>query len=159
MIAELSKNRVVDFKHEKFSDALMEEMIPLWQEHYEEIALYKDIPLSPALSIYASAEQKGMLRIFTARYEDRLVGYEIFFIHQHPHYESALEAVQDCLFLSLETRHGLIGYQFIKWVDSELAATDAQVIFRCVSNMKNYGSLLVRMGYQKHDVVFSKRVK
>lgn len=151
-------NRTIDFAREVYSDSLIEEMLPLWRAHYEEIALYKDIALSPLFAVYLHAEKTGALRIFTARSEGRLVGYEVFFIHLHPHYSSALEAVQDILFLSNEMRHGWIGYRFIRWCDDQLDQTGAKVVFRCVSNMHDYAPLLERAGYRQHDVLYSRRV-
>ena len=150
---------VIDFGLEHFNELLMAEMFPLWEAHYKEITLYKDIPLSPDLKVYENAENMGMLRIFTARHEGVLVGYEVFFIHTHPHYSSAVEAVQDSLFLSEDLRRGSNGYRFIKWVDEQLKQTEAKVIFRCVSNMNDYGPLLLRMGYVAHDTVYSRRVE
>lgn len=148
----------IDFARENHSRELRMEMFPLWKEHYKEIALYKDIPLSPSFAVYDNAEKNGMLRIFTARNEGKLVGYEVFFIHPHPHYSLAIEAVQDILFLSHDMRRGSIGYRFLKWCDQQLESSKAQVIFRCISNMNDYSVLLERMGYRQHDVVFSRRI-
>lgn len=152
-------NRVITFAHEAYSQDLLDEMLPLLAAHYDEIALYQDIPLSPAKEIYRIADRDGLLRIYTARYEGTLVGYEVFFIYNHPHYSTALEAVQDVLFLAPDMRHGLIGYRFIKWCDEQLEQEKVQVIFRYVSNKHDYSSLLKRLGFVQHDVVYSRRIK
>lgn len=152
-------SKIIDFKRESFSLDLLDEMMPLLKNHYGEIALYKDIPLSPAKSTYENADKAGFLRIYTMRHNHRLVGYEVFFIHKHPHYSETLEAVQDILFLSPEMRRGLLGYQFLKWCDGELENDGAQVIFRCVSNRYDYSPLLKRLGFMAHDTVYSRRVR
>lgn len=151
--------KTVDFAREILTESLVSEMMPLWEDHYEEITLYKDIPLAPDFDVYDHAEKNGFLRIYTVRHENELVGYEVFFVHRHPHYAGAVEAVQDILFLSKKMRKGSLGYRFMKWVDQELTNIGVQVLFRCVSNKNDYSALLKRMGYIAHDTVFSRRTK
>ena len=157
MTQTLERTKIVDFAQELLTDELVDQMIPLWMDHYEEITYYKDIKLSPAIEIYQAAQKQGSLKIYTARHKEKLVGYEVFFIYKHPHYSDVKEAVQDVLFLDQNMRHGSIGYRFMKWADEQLEHEGAAVIFRCVSNKHDYSSLLKRMGFVAHDTVYSRR--
>lgn len=152
------KTKIVDFARESLSESLVNEMMPLWEDHYEEIALYKDIPLQPDFGVYDAVEQAGNLRIYTARHEGELVGYEIVFVARHPHYATMKAANQDILFLAKDMRQGLIGYRFIKWCDERLEHEGIDVVFQHVKKSHNFGVMLERMGYVEHDIIYSRRL-
>ena len=151
-------HQMIDFRREAYHPLLIEEMIPLWRNHHDEISVYKDMQLSPDFKIYENAEKMGMLRIYTARHEGTLVGYQIYFVHFHPHYSETKEAVQDLLFLSKTMRIGFIGYRFIKWVDDQLFADGVAIIYQNVENTHDHSALLERLGYQEHERKFSRRI-
>lgn len=153
-----TSKQVVFFAREKYSKELVDEMLPLWKEHYDEIALYKDIPLSPDLKVYGAAEFADILRIFTARQEGKLIGYEVFLVHNHPHYSTCRSANQDILFLSKDLRRGFMGYRFIKWADEMLKEDGVQVVFQHVKVSHDFSPLLKRLGYVEHDILYSKRL-
>lgn len=146
------------FAREIFSEALVEEMKPLWEKHHQETAAYMDIPLDPNVAVYGDAETRGTLRIYTARQGRKLVGYQIFFIMLHPHCISSLQAVQDILFIDKGFRLGLVGYKFIRWCGEELKKEGVQVIFQHISAAHDFGRMLLRMGYQHVDSVYGRRL-
>ena len=148
----------MNFAQEPYSETLTNEMMPLWQKHYDEIALYKDIPLSPDLRIYQGADERGSLRIFTARVDNNLLGYQIFFVNPNAHYKTSLQAVQDILFLDSSMRAGLNGYRFIRWCDEQLKTMGIQVVFQHVKKSHDFGPLLMRLGYMPHDTIYSRRL-
>lgn len=150
--------KIIDFAQENLSLKLVDEMVPLWIEHYEEIALYKDLKLSPLMSVYENAQSQKLLRIYTARHDGELVGYQVLFVHPHPHYSEILSANQDILFLAASMRRGLIGYRFIKWCDEQLKHDGVGLVFQHVKTTHNFGPLLQRMGYVEHDIIFSRRL-
>lgn len=146
------------FEREEYSESLIEEMRPLWQEHYNEIALYKDIPLNPNLLVYAGCAAAETLRIFTARDSSRLVGYQIFFVSPHPHYQQSIHAVQDIVYLSQAVRQGMNGYRFIKWCDDQLQKEGVQVVNQHIKAAHDFGVLLRRMGYRLQDLIYTRRL-
>jgi len=148
----------MEFNQEEFSYELVNEMYPLWKAHYEEIATYKDIALDPDLERYEIMARGGFLRIFTARDEGSLVGYQVFFVTQNPHYKRSTQAVQDILFLSLVLRKGLTGYKFIKWCDERLKEEKIQLVFQHVKEAHDFTPMLRRLGYQAHDKIMVRRL-
>jgi hypothetical protein len=153
----ITTNKIIDFRREPFSASLFDELLPMLKKHYDEIALYKDIALSPDLMVYENSERMDMLRIFTARYEGRLVGYQCFFVFNHSHY-SVKSAQLDAVFIEPEIRQGMTGYIFLKWCDSHLEDDGIKLIYQSISKDKNFGPLLERMGYQFQDVMYSRRI-
>lgn len=150
------------FAREPYSEKLVQEMRPLWDEHFREISMNQDIPLDPDLGAYSRMDKSGVLRIFTARvgagWESTLVGYNVFIVATNPHYKGSLQANQDILFLDPEVRKGLVGYKFLKWCDNELRKEKVQVVYHHIKADHNFGAMLERMGYRQTDLIYSKRL-
>lgn len=135
---------------------VMDEIKPLLQKHWEEIAHYKDIPLDPDYDQYFKIESVDALRIFTARDNDGvLVGYAIFFLRKNIHYKSSLQAVQDVLFID-PLRRGF-GARFILWCDQQLKLMGVEVVYHHVKEAHNFGPMLERFGYEKVDLIYARR--
>ena len=130
----------------------------LLERHWREIAHYQDIELNVDWSVYEQAEALGKLRIFTARVDDELVGYAVFFVNHNPHYKDSLQAVQDILFLAPEHRKGRIGFGLLAFADMQLAGEGVQATYHHSKAAHNIGPLLERMGYELVDVIYAKRL-
>lgn len=138
---------------------VLDEIKPLLEKHYAEIAHYQDIPLNPAYLRYLDAENLGILRIFTVRYAEQLVGYAIYFVQPSLHYRDSVQASQDILFLDPEYRQGRLGYKLIRYADQQLAAEGVQVVLQHVKAEHPALRVLVeRMGYRLVDHIYAKRL-
>jgi hypothetical protein len=145
------------YGQEKF-ETVSEEIKPLIEEHYHEIAKYKDIPLEPDWACYKAMETLGVLKIFTCRDEDTnaLIGYSIYFVRAHIHYKTCLTAQQDILFIRKEYRGK--GMRFIKWCDEQLKAMGVQMTIHHVKAAHNFGPMLERIGYELMDLIYTRRL-
>ncbi len=135
-----------------------DEMEPLFRAHWEEIALYKDIPLEPDRAYYEAMQTAGHLRVYSARDGGTLIGYAVFKVGGNAHYKSTLYASQDILFISPTHRRGRLGYRFIEWCDRQLQAEGVQVVLQHVKRDFNFGPLLERQGYELMDHIYAKRL-
>lgn len=149
---------MINFAAEQYSDQLMTEMKPLWVQHHNEIQQIRGAVLDPNLQMYQALASAGVLRIFTARREAGLVGYQVFTITSLPHFKEIKQAVMDILFLSPDARLGWMGYYFLKYADTELQKEGINVMFRAISARKDFGKILERMGYELCDLVFMRRI-
>ena len=78
---------------QEFLATVKDDIRPLIQKHWEDIALNKDkIKLNPDWDAYHDLEQKGMLKAFTAREGDKLVGYFVVVVQRNLHYKDHLFA-------------------------------------------------------------------
>lgn len=145
------------YQRERSHD-LWAEITPLLEVHHREIAHYPDIPLDPDVERYNAAEDAGMLRCYTARVGERLVGYATFFLNNNLHYKSSLQAAQDVIFVLPEYRCGRIGISLIKYCDAALRAEGVQATYQHVKAAHNFGPLLERMGYELVDLIYAKRL-
>jgi hypothetical protein len=150
--------RIVDFANEIYSEELMDEMKPLWERHKKELEAYEEMELAPDLSLFKACEAAKILRIYTIRKENRLIGYNIFLVTRDPHFKGYLIANQDLVFIEVSERKGMVGYQFMKWCDNELKHEGIQVIFQRINVNHDHGALLKRLGYKPIDVVYRRNL-
>lgn len=143
------------FQLEKAQD-VFEEMQPLLQLHYEEIAHYKDIELKPDKEFYFNAEDQGRLRVFTVRDDNILVGYSVYFLKHNPHYKDSLQASQDVVFIRKDKRGQ--GREFVKWCDEQLKEMGVDVVYHHVKAAFNWGPMLEKQGYKLIDHIYGKRL-
>ncbi len=143
---------------EELVSELWDELMPLLKDHWREIAHYQDIPLDPDIAAYEAVEEQAMLRCYTAREDDKLIGYAVFFVRRGMHYRGSLQAIQDVLFLLPEYRHGSIGVALIQYSERQLAAEGVQAVYHHCKTTNQVGRLLVRLGYELIDEVYGKRL-
>lgn len=146
------------FAQEVMTTKFLEELVPLLHLHWKEVAHFKDIRLNPNLKFYKDLEQAKILRVYTIRKTEKLVGYAVFFVQKDPHHQHSVQAVQDLLFLSPSLRAKLIGYRFLKWCDKQLTKEGVEVIYHGVKKSHNFGLMLEKLGYECVDLIYARRV-
>ena len=157
MTTTTTPNLSATFARELVSQ-LWDEVQPLLEAHWREIAKHKDIPLSPNRVAYGMMETAGILRCFTARLDGLLIGYAAYMVAPALHYSTSREARQDVLFLVPAFRRSRIGAQLITFADDELRRDGVQVVHQHVKVAHNFGPLLERLGYEHVEHIYSKRL-
>jgi len=147
----------VTFQRESVQ-ATFEEAYPLLEEHWAQIAHYKDIKLNPWLEAYHVAEDADALRVYTVRTAGVLCGYALFFIKPNMHYRDSVQAVQDILWVAPEHRSLTLALSFLRWCDEQLRADGAQVVYHHVKHAVDFGPLLKRLGYESIETVWGRRL-
>lgn len=137
---------------------ILGEGVFLLDEHYAEIAHYKDIALDPDVEKYVRLDEMGILRVFTIRVigSQDLIGYCVFSISTSLHYRRTLVAAQDVLFITKE--HRGLGREFISWCDTELKKSGVIAVYHNVKAAHDWSHVLTDMGYALVDKVYSKRL-
>jgi hypothetical protein len=128
---------------------------PLLVQHWEEIARFKDVPLDPDWPAYGLAEERGCLRVFTARRAGALLGYGVFF-KGNLHYRSSVLFTQDIFFVLPQNR-AIVGARLLRYCDEQLQAEGAQAVYHHVKTHLDWGPVLARMGYEKVDTIYGRR--
>jgi hypothetical protein len=141
-------------------DQVVPDIHELIKLHYDEIALHKEaIPLDPDWDRYKNLENLDMLFIATVRDEGKLVGYSVFFITRHMHYNSTLMASNDILYLHPDYRHGMSGIKLIKFSESQLKKLNVTKVLWHIKFQKDFRKILYRMGYVDEDAIVGKILK
>ena len=157
MAPAFTELRGLYYQAELVSD-LWEEVMPLLETHWREIAHYQDIALKPDIETYARLQAAGQLRCYTARDSGRLIGYVVFFVRPSLHYVTSLQAHQDVLFVALDYRKGMVGVRLIRFAEQRLKAEAVQVIYHHAKRTNKVGELLTRLGYELVDEIYAKRL-
>jgi GNAT superfamily N-acetyltransferase len=134
--------------------------------HYDEIALNKDEkPLNPDWARYEQMEAAGNLVCFTARDDGRMVGYSVFLLSWHLHYNTVRVAANDVLYLHPDYRKGMIGIRLIKYSEAELGKYGADWITfhvkfnKIPDDRKDFSPILHRMGYSDEEKMVGKMIR
>jgi hypothetical protein len=144
---------------------VLEELKPLFEPHYAELALNQDkVPLAPQYEEYLAREAAGQVLCVTLRERGRVVGYFVGFIAPALHYRTCLTLTMDIFWLMPELR----GEDSLGVVDEEMAAG---VLFETVQfearrrgvkralfgskAHRDCGAMFIAMGMIETDVYYS----
>lgn len=149
----------VTIERERFTRALYEEALPLLTLHWREIAHYTDIELDGDVDRYLGIEAAGMLRVYVARMDGKIVGYGCFFLAPHGHYKRSLQAVQDLVYVDPACRCSSVGLRLIDHCERALRDEGAQVVIHHVKLAHpKLGVILKRKGYEPIETIYAKRL-
>jgi len=144
---------------ELFSD-MGEEMKPLFENHWEEVALYTDvIDLCPDYDKYKQLEEMGMVKIVTARKEEELVGYVVLFVQPHLHYLQDIWCSMDIIYLAPYLRKTGIGAELVKASEEVAKGCGASVLQFSTKVKQPFDTLMKWTGFDLVERVYSKCLK
>ena len=147
---------MITYAKEKWVD-IVDDCIPLFQRHWEEIALNKDkVKLAINFEAYQKLCDADILKAYTARDGEKIVGYHIFLVTPHLHYMNDLFAVADVLFVAPEYRGKMAGLKLIKFSEQQLKADGVAVIVQNTKLAHDFGPILERLGYSQSERIFTK---
>lgn len=148
---------MIRFQREDISPDVIEEIRPLAELHFNEIDPFPEI--DPNLSGAFYRLNQEYVRLFTAREGENLVGYAVFAVTKHPHYEESIQATQDLFFVAPEARlHGWVGLKLIRFCDEQLKAEGVEVVYQFSPRRRDIGPLLARAGYHRIQDLYARRL-
>ena len=149
----------MDFAHESYI-SVKDEIKPLLDEHWKEIALHQDdIKLEPNWNSYSRMAEQGALRVYTARKNGKLVGYFVVFVLPSMHYMRHLFANNDILFLKKSERKGTTGIRLIKFAVQELTNEGVTLINVNVKKSQDFGPVMEHIGFTHVEDLWQLKVK
>jgi hypothetical protein len=146
----------MDFSIENLAK-VRREIEPLLIEHWNEIALNKDIiKLNPDWREYARLDELNALRIYTARKDGELMGYFVIMVSRSLHYKDHLFANNDIVFLTKPARKGLTGLKLVKFAMESLKAEGVTKLHINTKTHQPFDPIMERLGFEEIETVFSK---
>lgn len=141
---------------QEFLPQVEKDIKPLIRDHWVEVGHTNGIPLDPDWEKYASLEEIGKLKIFTARDSDKLVGYFIFFVDYHLHHKDFLYATHDIFFVLPEYRQSTIAIKLLMFSEKYLYEDGVQFISINTTIKKPFDSILEKFDYDFIERVYLK---
>ena len=124
--------------------SVVDEIRPLLVEHWQELAVYPDIPLDPDYEIYKSLDRMGAMMIYTVRVDDALVGYAVYFTRKHLHYKQHTWAINDIVLIRDGYRNAGIGMKFFDFIEKDLKDRGVDVMHTSTKTMHPELAMLLR---------------
>jgi len=146
---------MITIQHENLAN-VKEDIKPLLEEHWRLVALNQGkIKLNPDWNQYAKLDALGILNIFTARDEGKLVGYFVLIINKSLHYQDHYFASNDVLFVLPDSR-GATGYKLIKYAENYCREVGVSLMTINTKVHIPFDKLMVGMGFDLIERVYSK---
>jgi GNAT superfamily N-acetyltransferase len=137
-----------------------EEIEYLINKNWEETSVYKDsFKLDPDWKTYEAVDRGGLLGIYTARKQGRLIGYLVIMANYHMHYKEHIFASNDILYLDPEHRKGFLGIKLIKFVEEDLRKMGVSVFNLNTTPLRPFDNLLERLGFNLVERIYSKKLR
>jgi hypothetical protein len=108
--------------------------------------------------MYMEANNKGILRVYTARRDGVLKGYAAFIVHDSSQYAGTITATQDTIFLEKDERRGFAGSRFIRFCEDDLRDAGVHLIVQTATFQRDFGVVLERMGYIPTAILYERRL-
>ena len=117
------------FTIETYAD-VFDEMQPLIEQHWREIAVHQDIDLDADYDLYRKVTDGGILWIYTVRDagSNALIGYAVFFVRPHIHYSRHTWAINDIIWLAPEHRNIGTGRALVRFFEDDMRARKVDVV-------------------------------
>jgi len=149
---------------ERLSDCL-EELKPLFDPHWNELALDKDkVPLDPQYDVYLERENRGEVLCVIVRAVGRIVGYFVGFVAPGMHYKTCMTLIGDMFWLHPDFREedslGSLEREFVcdalfSQVKKEALNRGVQRVFYGSKLHKDVGAMFERMGLREVERYYS----
>lgn len=149
---------MVSFQVEPWS-RLWSEGEELFHQHYDELALHKDVmPMGLDNAFYSDLQLRNYLLVVTARRDGQLIGYYVgIVIAHHPHNKGAGKvATCDMFYLKPSERKGGTGAKLLIAAEKELRAQGVKKATISTKAKFENGELLDALGWEKTDIVRQK---
>ena len=144
---------------QEFLDTVMPEISKLAVLEWEEVQHDQDKKvLDPDWGIYLLLEEKGYLKIFTARSSGELVGYFFATVSPDLHSKGQFYVSNDAIFLHPKHRKGMIGVRLFQFTEKCLLEDGHDRLYVATTERNKIDSLMLRMGYDKVETRFLKKL-
>lgn len=137
---------------------IKEELTPLLEASWESIR--DDYPfsrLAPNFDAYMTLLDAGMLKLFTARFDELLIGYALVILTTHPHREDDVVATVDTIFVQPNFRSRGTADSLLRFVERTLRALNVCSLV-IASRDERFERWLKFEGYQRAETILERRL-
>jgi len=142
---------------QEFLDTVKDEAISLIEDHFSEVYPSKEsFSLDMDWETYSKLEELGLVKIFTARDNDKLVGYLWVILSPNLHSKGTFTASDDGLFVSKEYRGKQVAQELIRFTEQCLKEDGLKVFYISGTHENPIEPLMNLMGYTAIETKYQK---
>lgn len=135
---------------------VVDQLQRLAEREYEEVG-QKDLDaLNVDWARYRELDAAGKIATFIARRDRAIVGYAVFVVQTHIHYQDALVAANSAVYVAPEARAGRVVLKLLRYAEIGLKAQGVKKVYYHVKREKDFGRLLEHLGYHDAERMFAK---
>jgi GNAT superfamily N-acetyltransferase len=147
---------MITYQQESFN-GFMEEAWDMLVAHWKEVGVFKKkMEFFPDADMYENLERLGMLKLYTARHDGVLIGYNAFVVQRHPHYITTLAAMNDILYVKPDYRKGSIAIKLMSFSEKALKQEGVKLVMMRSKRLHDFSTILKRKGYTEVETVYGK---
>lgn len=142
---------------QEFLDSVRGEVETLIQNHFDEVYPARDsFDCDMDWDMYSKLEQIGLLKIFTARIDQELIGYLWVILSPNIHSKGSMLACDDGLYVAKSYRGKSVAKDLIGFTEKCLKEDGLKVFHIVGTTEKPIDALVKRMGYTAIETKFQK---
>lgn len=142
---------------QEFIDIVKDEALPLLRDHYSEVYTAKEVfDLQMDWDLYIKLENSGLLKVFTARDDNKLVGYLCVVISPNLHSKGTLTASEDGLFVDKPYRGGSVATGLVEFAEKCLKDDGLKILIFTGSVDKPIDGLMDHLDYSPIETRYKK---
>lgn len=140
---------------------MFEQIFALTEDHYNEISIFAKLgyKFKPDIESYQALAKANQLALFTATFDDELLGYVIYFCYPHPHCINIKCANMDMIYLKPKYRNHGIGKDLISHAEKELKNLGINFMITAMTIDYDFSPLMDSLDYKLMDKLFYKELK
>lgn len=150
----------LSFQRELNLETFLEEAKSLYIEHAKEIGLpgFPDAVHNPWIDRYQQLVQGGYFYTVSMRFHGALIGYALFVVDYHTHFDDILIASSDSFYIKPEYR-GKYFKKFSKFIEDDLREVGINLLVMNINTSKDYSKVLKRYGYDPIGIQMGKKLQ
>lgn len=140
-------------------DTVETDVIPLMILHDTAVSddITQEWPLEIDIETYKKIEIAGMLRVFTARIDGKLVGYCVYMVMPSIFRKSLVISHENALYVRPENRNSGLALRLKAYAEKQLEIESAMVMYHVPASSPALGTILQRTGYKKYSETFARK--
>lgn len=141
-------------------ESVLEEIIPLAEEHHLEVDLYKDlIHFNPDYEGLKHLDNVGIGYLHTARDNEVLIGYTFSLVTHHLHYKDHFYSQNSLLFICPEYRHLGIAQELLRTEEQFMKELGVSVQMVNMKDNHRFETMMTELGFDKAEICYHKYIK
>lgn len=147
-----------EYKEEFFNKDLIDELGFLTEMSWKEANCAPDADYNPDWEKYTELNEANILRLYTVRFEDLLVGYLTFIVGPTLHSRQLVHALHDSMYILKHNRKGGTAKGLISFAEADFRREGVNTMVMTVMVHRDFSVTLKQLGFKQSESSFIKGI-